>query len=248
MAKLHEILAVEQSLEKAAKKLAEESKKTFNKENLFKGHTRRLEYFDENNARLNTTENVKLETTVDENLDYVMQPLAKHWDAVYQKDQTNQQAKADILIGNDVLAKDIPATFLLGLESKLGKLRELYEAIPTLPPGIKWKQDDNQRQGVFIAEDDIVQFKSEKDIEFKVAYEATKEHPAQVKELQKTINIGKYTTTHWCAMLTPLNKANRLAKIDELLNAVKKARQRANNTQIVDGHIGITLLNYINSK
>ena len=248
MEKLHEILAVEKSLEVVAKKLSAETARTFEKDNLFLGFVKSLEMFTEENAKLNTTDVQSLETTVDENINYIVKPLAKYWDNVLAKDLTNQQARADVVVDGAVLVEDVPATFLLGMETKLNELRKVYEHIPTLAPGIKWIPDvSNAKAGVFMTSDDIVSFKTQKESGFAVAYEATKEHPAQVSKEEKIVSVGKYSTVRYSGMLTPVEKARRLENIDTLIGAVKKARMRANSIEVVRDDVGRVLLDFINN-
>lgn len=246
MTKLHEILAVEGSKEKVAGKLVLESLRTMGKENLFSGQVRRLVMLDTNDAYLNTEERQSLTSTVDENLEYLVDPIAGYWDVVLQKDAANQEAKADIVIGDNILATGLPATFLLGLETKLANLRKLYETLPTLAPGIHWDVDEQERDGVFKTRHDVVSFKTEKDMEFKEASPATDHHPAQVAQLERTRNVGTFTVTKWSGMLTPLNKAQRLARLDQLLNAVKQARQRANSVKVEPTNVSKAFLDFIN--
>jgi hypothetical protein len=245
MGKLHELLAVESSLEKTARKLSSESMKTLDKENLFSGQTRRLEMFSEEESNQDQKETVQLTSTVDENLNYVFKEVAKYWDVVYQKDLGNTVAMADIVVDGLVLAEDVPATTLLGLESKLVKVREVLEKVHTLAPGIKWIQDTQERAGVWITADDIVQYKTEKTVEYIIAAEATEQHPAQVREASRTRNVGKLTTTKQSGLLTPLEKAERIQRVDNLINAIKRARNRANDVVVEPAFIGETLINYI---
>lgn len=248
MTKLHEILAVESSLEKAANNLTQESVRTFGKENLFSGEVKSLEMFRDDDRHLDSTEYRKLETTVLENLEYLIKPVGDHLDVVLQKDLANQDARADLTLDDGtVLVEQVPATFLLGLETKLNKLREMYLQIPTLEPGIDWVKDELEREGVYKARNDIVAYRTKKDIEFKVAYEATKEHPAQVQPIDVTVNVGKIITKKWSGKLSPLEKANMITRIDTLLKATKRARMRANEQKVnTDAKIGAKLLNYIN--
>lgn len=246
MGKLHEILAVENGLAVTAKKLATESIKTFGKDNLFSGHTTILEMFDDSQSHLNTTETTIIDTTVDENLEYLNSALTEYWDVVLQKESANQEAKANLVVDDVTIAENLPATYLLGLETKIAELRKVYEAIPTLPPGKDWQRDTTERIGIFRDVHDEIRFKTEKDVEFKIAAEATKEHPAQVVQLTKNNNVGKYTTRKKSGMITPLEKAMRLKRLDMLLRSVKKARQRANNVEVKKQFIGEALLNYIN--
>jgi len=244
-AELHQVLAVESTLNKAADKLIRESEATLGKENLFTGMLREMTMFDAEQKHLDTVEEVKLMTTVDQNLQYLVGPISRYWDAVLQKDRTNQSAVAPIIINGEQLTPDLPATFLLGLETKLGELRKLYDKIHTLAPGADWELDADKGDGIYKAKLPV-QFKTEKDIEFRIVVEADEHHPAQIRELGRTLNIGKYETIKWCGLLTPLEKAERLQRIDTLLLAVKKARQRANSTELVAGEVGKVLLNYIN--
>ncbi len=244
-AKLHEVLAVEAELGNISKKLQAESINTFKKDNLFSGMFRELKMFDEAQSFNNTTDRQELTTTVDENLGYITPHVARYWDAVAQKDATNQTAVADIVIGGEVLVAAVSSTTLLGLETKLGEFRKVLEGIPIVASGVAWKKDETMRDGIFVTEHVENSFKTEKSIEFKEASPATKEHRAQVAQLDKTVNVGEYETTKWSGAYTPKRKAEVLANLDILRNAVKKARQRANNTPVVDVHLGETLLAFI---
>lgn len=247
--KLHEVLSVESSLEKSSRQRSDESIRTFSKDNLFKGSTKRLSMFNEEDKHLETVDHQELVTTVDENLEYLMGSIDKYWSTVLVKERTNQHTTADIVLEDGtILAENLPATFLLGLETKLGNLRKVYEAIPTLAPGIKWIEDKMDKAGIFKNANDTVVFKSKKDVEFRIAYEATEHHPAQVESLENTVNVGKYSTTSTCGMLAPVDKASRLSKLDEVLHAIKKARMRANNIDIVSHDTTCKkILKFINS-
>lgn len=243
--KLHETIAVESELANVDKKLRDESIRTFNKESLFMGQLRELNMFDDASSHLNTTERQELTSTVDENLEYLMPHIARHWDVVAQKDATNQAAVADVVIGDKTILKGISAMTLLGLETKFKELRKVFEAIPTLAPGVSWVIDKQERPGIYKTEHDEHSFKTEKDIQFKTAAPATKEHPEQVAQLPTTTNVGKYDVTKWSGMYSPARKAQVLDQLDVLRNAIKRARMRANNTEIVDVKLGTTLLAYI---
>lgn len=247
MGKLHENLAVEKSLEQTAKKLTAESIKTLGKENLFSGALREFKMFDSEQQHQNVDELQELSTTVNENIEYVVPHIAKWYDSVLQKDLTNQLAMADIVVDGTTIVADVPATFLLGMETKLNELRKLYESIPTLAPGIVWVTDEsNAKAGVFTTPNQVKQFKTEKVIDFQVVVEPTEFHPAQIKEVSKVVNIGEFLTTRWSGMMTPVEKARRLDKLDTLLVAIRKARQRANDTKLVDRKVGQVLLDFIN--
>lgn len=247
MAKLHEILAVESSLEKAANKLINESVKTLSKEALFSGMHRELHMFREEDKNSELSDTQVVTTTVDENLDYTNEPVAKWIDVVLQKDLANQEARADLEIDGKVVASNLPASFLLGLETKLQKYRVLLESVGTLPPGRVWKPaDDYDRPGVYVDANQGVQLKTRRDPEFRVVAEATPEHPAQVKEVERVLDVGRYVTTVYSGKISPADKAARLTRLDKLLRAVKQARMRANNIDVKKAEVGTKILDYIN--
>lgn len=249
MGKLHEILAVESSQEKTANNMIVESIKTLGKESLFSGMTRELHMFRDEDKVLEIPEKQELTTTVDENIDYLADYVSKYWDTVLQKDRANTIAKADLIVDGKTIASDLPATFLLGLESKLVKLRAAYEAIPTLPPGRKWEVDLSHAKApnAYIDVDKTEQLKTRKDVEFRVVYEATDHHPAQVVQVDRTADVGKYQTTNWSGKIPPVQKAIRLARITKLLQSIKEARMRANNIDVpARENIGNVLFDYIN--
>ncbi len=245
MAKLHELLAVEGDLEGAYKKILQETIVTFTKKEAhFLGSRRELKLFDEEAPEV-VAEHLEMVTTVDRKLHYQSAHIIRYLNAVLQKETTNQNAKADLIIDGKTIAEGVPATFLLGLETKLKQIRAAYEAIPTLAPGIKWVKDEDKGVGVYRNENVEETFKSEKVVEPVVLYEATKEHPAQVKEAAKTINVGKYAKHMWSGMLTPADKSVLLGRIDRLMRTVKKTRQKANREDVVKTSIGTALMGYI---
>jgi hypothetical protein len=171
----------------------------------------------------------------------------RYLNAVLQKEKTNQAATADIIIDGATIAEGVPATFLLGLETKLKQVREVYAKIPTLAPGIEWIEDTDKGDGVFKMANPEETYRTEKIIVPQIMYDATKEHPAQVDKIEEVKNVGKYTKNVWSGMMTSAQKSAILGKIDKLMRAVKKARQRANNTEIVKAEIGQALFDYIKS-
>lgn len=246
MAKLHELLAVEADLEGRCKAILGETTKVFKeKGNLFSGSIRTYTPFVDDGVDY-PQEHLALATTVGERLSYTMETVSKYYDAILQKESTNQLAKADLVVDGDVIAADLPATFLLGMESRLKLVRSAYANIPTLELSKEWKLDEGKGTGVYVIVHPEESFKTQKTMKSQVLYEATKEHPAQIEKWDETENVGKYTKTLWSGMITPARKSELLGRIDKLIVAVKKARQRANATQVNKVNIGSILAEYIN--
>lgn len=246
MPKLHEILAVERGAQVVVNKLLNESLRTLSKDSLFKGMSRTLTHFVEDQRHLDNQESQALETTVAENIDYLAVPWANWVDTVLQKDSANMEATADVLIDGKIFLHGVPATTLLGLETKLSDLRKVLEAIPTLPPGVGWVRDmEQQRSGVYKSQNTTETLKEVKDTEYRKVAEATPEHPAQIEGVPIVKAIGKYTVSHQCGMMSPLEKAEHLTRLDSILKAIKRARARANDQETTDGTIGMDIFNYI---
>ena len=246
MSKLHELLAVEGDLEGTYKKILEETKVNFSKHpDRYFGAHQRTELFDET-APKEADGHKQLDDTVPDKLKYTEGHIVRYLDAVLQKERTNQEARSDLTVDGAVIAKDVPATFLLGLETKLKTVRAVYEAIPTLQPGIKWEKDDDQGENVYRRTHPEEKFRTKKNMKNHVVAEATKEHPAQVQVYNEDEKVARLITDTWCGMISPAEKSALLGRVDKLIRAVKKARQKANTTEVVKTTVGKELFTYIN--
>lgn len=245
--KLHEILAVEGGLQAAARKINEETVRTLNsKDAHFIGTTTIVKFFDEGDAeKLNTEETKAMVTTVGAKLDYNKRANVRAWDAYLQKESANQNARADIEVDGKVLASGVPGVVLLGMETKLAELRAVYEAIPTLAPGPNWQPDPEVGKGVFRAAEPEVKFRTKKIIKGIELSPATKEHPAQVQAASEDVVVAKVMTHIWSGMLSGADKSAILDRLDKLLRAVKRARQRANEVPVENRHFGESLFSFI---
>ena len=245
MSKLHELLSVEPDLEGKAKKILRETVQVFSKKPaLFMGSLRTYKPFVEDGIDY-PEERQDLTTTVYEKISYTSKNIAKYFDAFLQKEATNQNACADLVVDGVTIAEKVPATFLLGMESRLRTLREMYNAIPTLAVGTEWKEDESKGKGVWVCAHPEETLKSVRTVKSKVLYEATEHHPAQIDKWEEAENVGKYTKIVWSGMLTPAQKSELLERVDNLIQAVKKARQQANCAEVVNRSIGENIFNYI---
>jgi len=246
MGKLHELLAVESSLEGSAAKIMKETIKAFEKGFLFRGKIKTLEMFAEDDRVSNgVVERLDLTTTVEERLDFMKGFIADFFDAVFQKDCANQKATADIIIGDFTIATNVPATFLLSMEKKLKTLRPIFELIPTLEQGVKWEDAPDQGGGISVTAEPKVSFKTKKTKKWVEVSKATKEHKAQVQFWDDTENCGKYIETFSSGEVTPARKSLFIKNLDNLINAVKEARQRANCVEVPAVRIGNDLMKYL---
>lgn len=250
MPKLHEILAVEGDLAGTAKKLLDETRDTFAKKPThFLASVEKTSYFDEVKAEnLNKTEHSAMTTTVGDKLAYIAPALARYYDVYAAKESTNQTATADVVLPSGAtFLKAIPATVLLGMETKLKELRAVYEAIPTLAPGVSWKADPDAGYGVYKAEHAEQRFVTEKSLVPVVMAPATDKHPAQVQAVTQDLPVAKKEIFAQSGMLSPADKSDALGRIDTLIRSVKEARQRANAAEAVKvTAFGSAIMDFIN--
>ena len=138
--------------------------------------------------------------------------------------------------------------FLLGLETKIKKWREIFDVIPTLPPGEAVELDPTQGGDVYVTKHDTSRRKTKKEIMHKVLVPPTKEHPAQIEKWNEDVPVGWTHQKSWYGMLSPAEKSDLLGRLDTLARAVKQARQRANCQEVVNEHVADALIEYVMGK
>lgn len=247
MAKLHELLAVESNLENQANKTLQELGGTFEKKRHLFEEKRVTFTPNEENAKTVTEEQKDIQTSVSQEITWISNILTKAVDVAYQIDEANTQARADVVTEDgETLLKEVPATALLQLEKKLKVIHDLANAIPTLDPAKGFEIDQQKGKGVYKARE-VQKTRTKKTVRPLVLYAATKEHPAQVKELTEDLPVGTILEQEWSAMITPATKATILERCDILIRAVKKARARANEMDVdVSGKkVGRKLLDFV---
>lgn len=253
MGKLHELLAVEASAESAATTLVDQTKATFkNKEALFKGKNRSLVMFgkdDANRIEMEAIEaknyqNLLVSATIPDSLNYMAVVLADYYDVVAQKELTNQVAKASVVIDGVTIMEDVPATFLLGLETKLKKIREVLAEVPTMAPGIAWKLAEEI--GPHIYKTDVVKdIKTEKSVDHKMLPQPNANIPVQYVPIDVNKNVGEYTEVNFSGLINSADKAKLIERLDTLLKEIKMARQRANNVEAAKAQVGDKMMGYL---
>ena len=80
------------------------------------------------------------------------------------------------------------------------------------------------------------QWRTEKVLQHKVLAEPTEHHPAQIETWYEDRRVARIDKIHLSSAWTPSQKSEALARVDTLLRAVKKARQKANTAEVVRTH------------
>ncbi len=241
--KLHELLAVEQDRKHKANQAIGEAKSIFTKKDThFDGMLKKYVALEEDSEEI-PDERKEMVFTVKEKLDDVIQTIVTGIDAHISKEETNTtpEAKAELKVDETVLGT-FSATALLALESHLNKIREMYQAIPTLDATKKW--DFSEQEGNYKTSPEV-KFRSVKRPKVIVKYEATDKHPAQTELLYLDFQVGKYETIYSSGKIPPAKKAELIQNIDKLLEAVKVARSKANTAEVRNVNIGQRLFDFI---
>lgn len=245
MGKMHELIAAESSIAATYNSMKDETAKVFDKPDAFIRETTVVTYFDDADSNLNTVETKELTTTVVDRLEYFLSgSFVSYLDLQLNKDLTNQSAMADLEVDGKAIATAIPATMFLQLEKELVTLRNVVLRAPTLAPGSVWEKEENE-DNLFRTSEPKITFRTKKTVRPIVLVPPTDKHPAQVDKINEDVPVAKIEKRTWSGMLSSSQKAEYLERIDTLLVAVKKARQRANGVEASRAKIGKTIADYI---
>lgn len=240
--KLFQHVVVEAEVKGSVEKIKAETMKIFKSGGHFEGLSKEYKPLSDSGDPL-PREDKQVVTTVPARLDWTRAPFVALFDYEITRDATNQIAKADLIVHSETIAFSVPSSSLLTFEKQLRSVREYYDAIPTLDLAAKWEKSSGQ-ENVWQAGPDLT-YRTRKESKAVVLYEATKEHPAQVKEVVSDVTIGTFKSMSFSGKIHPRDKADYLTRIDELIEAVKDARMRANDIQVIESKIGDALFDFI---
>lgn len=211
------------------------------KPDLLNGLSRKYQPKDENGETF-PEENKRVQIVAKDTFQTVQKLLTESFDLEATKDATNGQARADITVGETVIAASVPATTLLFLEKQLNDLHTLVARTPVLDPSEVWTFDNHA--GVYKSE--TTQTHRTKKVQKPVVlYHATPEHPAQTVMITEDEIVGHWHATKHSGALRLDEKARLLERINVLAVAVKHAREKANGVTIVEQKIGAGVLAFL---
>ena len=243
--RLYELIAVKTSLRSQATKTLGDLSNTFEK----KRHhfTAKVKTFTPmgENADAKVEEQLDLQTTVPKELQWVEEYLVKAIDSSHQVNMGNTAAFADIVLDDGtVIASKVPACTLLELEGTIEEIRKFCDKIPTLDPAQGFVPCPERGDGVYIARP-VEKTRTLKQNRVIVLYPHSDKHPAQTQLIAEDLPVGLIREQEWSSMLTIAGKGALLDRVEQLSRAVKKARSRANESEVDTGNrIGSALLDF----
>lgn len=159
------------------------------------------------------------------------------------KDATNCVARANVVVGDKVVLKDVPATHLLFLEQQLaGQIIPLIEKLPILDPSFSWTWDDARDAYVTPPSETLRREKKQKPM---ILAQATEKHPAQVQLVPDEPVVGTWTHVGFSTAFKPSEVEVFRSKAIELHMAVKMAREQANMVEAVMLKSGDVVMEHI---
>lgn len=240
--KLHQLLAISNGEKSRAKSDLDKCMRAFGQAGLFYGMNREFRAIDDEGPKL-PRERTKVQLTVGQLLEDVMRTTGNEFNVEYQKDCTNQEAKADVIIDGKILVHSAPVSFLLYLEKQLNQLMGLVKAIPLLDTADDWNYDTNA--GTFKT-DPQEKLKTQKKQKPIVMYEATDKHPAQVQMVSEDVPVGSWVETKESGAVPATDGKKAFLRVQELLKAVQTAREEANSQEVVAfDDVGDAILNHV---
>jgi len=235
---LYELLAVEQEKKGTAERARGTTLEAFRAgQAQFTGMRRTFKPFAVDEAKGEVAgERLEAETqlvrTVSEELEKAFAIHSESFDVNLQIDDANTRARADLVVGGEVIATQLPATFLLQLEKRLRELRILLKEVPTFDPVRLWQPDAAADKPHVLRAEPVTTIRKQRTRKYNVMVEATKEHPAQIDVVEVDEPVGEIRSYDWTGMVASGRKAALLQRMDELIEAVKTARSRANAVEI----------------
>jgi hypothetical protein len=247
---LHALLAVEPDLVQGAQNLVAETISTFSKKgDHFDGLQKVYKPFSDDASTEQIPPEVKeVVTTVKEKIDFTKEFVIKALDATLSKEETNSSGGAVAKL--EIEGKDFgtfSATSFLALERNLLRLREMYKAIPTLDPTTKWDTETQSGRNLYVSPQEV-RFRSVRQQKPITLAPATDKHPAQVQIFQEDVQVGKYETVYFSGKISVKEKSEYLGRLDNLILAVKRAKEEANRAEVKQVHVGENIFKYIQGE
>ncbi|MEU7822570.1 hypothetical protein [Catellatospora sp. NPDC049133] len=241
MAKLNQIIAIEKGIKSRSFQDLTEAHHAVQKPALLSGISRTYQAKDEEGEQL-PPESTKVQTRAEDVLRQIGTTLSRLFDVTATKDATNCVARADVVVDDRVLLSDVPVTYLLFLEKQLTDLHTFVKKLPVLDAAESWMFSDSADCW---STEPVRTIRTKKVPRNHVKAEATEKHPAQVEVYYEDIAVGYWTTVKFSGALPAKRVSTLLERVEKLQQAVKFAREEANNAEAVDKHVGDRVFGYL---
>lgn len=163
-------------------------------------------------------------------------------DVVATQEWANTGARADLVVDGVVLISQVPVTYLMWLEKQIIQLRTFIGRLPTLDVSENWHWDEDAKAWATEAVETTRQKKIPRNHQVSPA---TDRHPAQVQVYHEDVVVGYWRIIAFSGAI-PASRVFELGeRVEKLLDAVRFAREKANETPVTDIPAGEPILAYL---
>ena len=240
----HQIIALEKGVKSKTQALITKLYHLVQKGELFTGHTKTYKPKDENGDKL-PDDNKYVQERVDLMLAEAEKGFVELFDLILTKDAGNQAAKADLVIGETTLVKDVPVTTLIFLEKQLTDLRTFVSKIPLLDVADRWTYDGTNK---LWRTEPTETTRTRKKPTVLVKAPPTQHHPAQTERIDVDEVAGTWSTVKFSGAMPPSRQKQIIDRIDNLMKATKLARENANMVEVTNKKMGEAIFLYLLSE
>ena len=242
MTKLNQIIAIASGKKASCIAAVTEIYKTLQKVDLFNGIKRVYQPLDEEGEKL-PPETKIIQQKVVNVLAEASNMFADMFDVIAIQEYANCKARADIKVGETVIAQNVPVTYLMFLEKQLDNIKSLISKVPVLSTDVNWTRSESD--GTIYVADTIVTTRTKKLPKAFVKVPATDKFPAQVEVFNEDIIVGNWSKTDTSSAISIRERDAMLKKVDSLRDAVKIAREEANSVSVDKVEIGKAVTSFI---
>ncbi len=241
MAKLNQIIAVEKGVKSRSFQELTEAHHLLQKPTLLSGISRTYRPKDEEGGQL-PPESTRVQVKAEDAIRKTVEILSELFDVTATKDWANCKATANVVVDGNTLLSDVPVTYLLFLEKQLTDIHTFVKKLPVLDAGDTWTFDASSDS---YATEAVQTLRTKKIPRNHVKAEATEKHPAQVEVYYEDVTVGYWRTVKFSGAL-PARRVNEvLERVEKLQQAIKFAREEANNAEAPDVKVGDKVFQYI---
>lgn len=253
MAKLCETIAVLKGVKSRVYSAITKQDKLCQKPDLFNGLSKTYEPLKEDDPDRQDGQTKLVQQRADEMISTMMLQLTELFDRTAALEYGNCEAKADVVVKENgeaiTLIEGVPATYLLFLEKQLNDLYTAVARMPVLSPEHMWSWDGGKNCWTTQAVKTVRTKKTPRVIFSATAKTTAKDGSVTEQQQGQVVNedlpAGYWHTTHFSSALPEEKRQRFCARVMELQDAVKTARERANSTHVHDQIVGQTLLGWV---
>ena len=240
-AKLNQIIAIEKGVKTSAFQDITDAHQLLQKTSSLVGISRTYQPKDEEGEQF-PPEFTRVQVNAESVIKSTGKSLTKLFDITATKDWANCEAKADVVVDGKTLVAGVPSTYLLFLEKQLVDLHTFVKKLPVLDASETWTFDT--ASDGYVTEP-VQTAKTKKVPRNHVKAEATEKHPAQVEVYYEDIVVGYWKTLKFSGAVPATRVKELLDRVEKLQEAVKFAREQANQLESPDKKVGESVMSYL---